>query len=73
MKAPDLLNLAVRNLRESVFRNSLTTLGITVGIASLVAMSALGVGLQQMADQRLARIVGCSFSMVAHGSFRQIR
>lgn len=55
MKAPDLLNLAVRNLRESVLRNSLTTLGITVGIASLVAMSALGVGLQQMANQRLAK------------------
>ncbi|MCI0349701.1 MAG: ABC transporter permease [Acidobacteriales bacterium] len=55
MKAPDLLNLAVRNLRESVLRNSLTTLGITVGVASLVAMVSLGVGLQQMANQRLAK------------------
>jgi ABC-type lipoprotein release transport system permease subunit len=55
MKAPDLLNLAVRNLRESLLRNSLTTMGITVGIASLVAMSALGVGLQQMANLRLGK------------------
>src|SRR5258707_1428237 len=55
MKSPDLIDLAVRNLRESVLRNSLTTLGITVGLASLVAMLALGVGLQQMANRRLAK------------------
>jgi len=55
MKSPDLIDLAVRNLRESVLRNSLTTLGITVGVASLVAMLALGVGLQQMANRRLAK------------------
>jgi len=28
--------LAVRNLREAILRNSLTTLGIAVGVASLV-------------------------------------
>lgn len=55
MKAPDLLDLALRNLRESVLRNSLTTVGITVGVASLVAMASLGVGLQQMANRRLAK------------------
>lgn len=55
MKAPDLLDLAVRNLRESVLRNSLTTAGITVGVASLVAMLSLGVGLQQLANRRLAK------------------
>jgi putative ABC transport system permease protein len=55
MKAPDLLELAARNLRESVLRNSLTTLGIGVGVASLVAMLSLGVGLQQMATRRLER------------------
>lgn len=55
MKANDLVDLAARNLRESVLRNSLTTLGIGVGIASLVAMLSLGIGLQQLADRRLAR------------------
>src|SRR5919204_411110 len=55
MKAPDLLDLALRNLKESVLRNSLTTMGITVGVASLVAMLSLGVGLQQMANRRLAK------------------
>lgn len=55
MKAHDLGELATRNLRESLLRNSLTTMGIAVGVASLVAMLALGVGLQQLAGTRLAR------------------
>jgi putative ABC transport system permease protein len=55
MKGPDLLELATRNLRESMLRNSLTTLGIGVGVASLVAMLALGVGLQELASSRLSR------------------
>src|ERR1700745_3898649 len=55
MKAYDLAELAVRNLRESVLRNSLTTVGISVGVASLVAMLSLGIGLQQMAARRLVR------------------
>jgi putative ABC transport system permease protein len=55
MKARDLTELAVRNLREAILRNSLTTLGIAVGVASLVAMLSLGVGLQALASQRLTR------------------
>jgi len=55
MKFRDLTELAWRNLREALLRNSLTTLGIGVGVASLVAMLSLGVGLQEMANQRLSR------------------
>ena len=55
MKAVDLAELAGRNLREAVLRNSLTTLGIAVGMASLVAMLSLGVGLQEVASKRLKR------------------
>jgi putative ABC transport system permease protein len=54
MKARDLGELAVRNLREALLRNSLTTLGIAVGVASLVAMLSLGVGLQELATKRLS-------------------
>ena len=54
MKAYDLIELAWRNLRESVLRNGLTTAGIAVGVASLVAMMSLGVGLQQLAGRRLS-------------------
>src|SRR5579871_1976263 len=55
MKIPDLTELALRNLRESLLRNSLTTIGISVGVASLVAMLSLGIGLQQMASRRLVK------------------
>lgn len=53
MKFYDSVELAARNLRESVLRNSLTTLGISVGVASLVAMLSLGIGLKQLFSQRL--------------------
>lgn len=55
MKLRDMTELAVRNLREALFRNSLTTLGVAVGVASLVAMLSLGVGLQQLASNRLTK------------------
>src|SRR3954470_1257190 len=55
MKAYDLVELAGRNLRESVLRNGLTTAGIAVGVASLVAMLSLGIGLQAFADRNLNR------------------
>jgi ABC-type antimicrobial peptide transport system permease subunit len=54
LKGYDLLDLAVRNLRQSKLRNGLTTIGISVGVASLVAMLSLGVGLQQLATRRLS-------------------
>ena len=54
MKLGDISELAVRNLREAILRNSLTTLGVAVGVASLVAMLSLGVGLQQFASKRLS-------------------
>ncbi|MBI4464269.1 MAG: ABC transporter permease [Acidobacteria bacterium] len=55
MKTGDLLELASRNLRESLLRNGLTTAGIAVGVASLLAMISLGVGLQELAGNRLSR------------------
>jgi len=55
LKLYDVTELAIRNLRESILRNSLTTVGISVGVASLVAMLSLGIGLQQLADRRLAK------------------
>jgi putative ABC transport system permease protein len=55
VKIPDLTELALRNLRESLLRNSLTTVGISVGVASLVAMLSLGIGLRQLFSQRLAK------------------
>src|SRR4029077_19874824 len=55
VRAYDLIELAGRNLREAGLRNSLTTLGIGVGVASLVAMMSLGIGLQKLANRQLGR------------------
>ncbi len=55
MKLPDLLELAGQNLRQSKLRNALTTAGIAVGVASLVAMLSLGIGLQELVNSRLRR------------------
>ena len=54
MKPRDLTDLAFRNLRESALRNTLTTLGVAVGVASFVAIISIGVGLQQLASKRLS-------------------
>jgi putative ABC transport system permease protein len=71
MKIPDLTELALRNLRESVLRNSLTTVGISVGVASLVAMLSLGTGLQQLFSRRLAK--SGLFDTVVVTSRRELR
>jgi putative ABC transport system permease protein len=71
MKLPDLAELALRNLRESVLRNSLTTIGISVGVASLVAMLSLGIGLQQLASRRLMK--SGLFDTVVVSSRRDLR
>lgn len=65
------MDLAARNLRESSLRNSLTTLGIGVGVASLVAMLSLGIGLQRLADRRLER--SGLFDTIAVTSGRNLR
>ncbi len=71
MKIPDLTELALRNLRESLLRNSLTTVGISVGVASLVAMLSLGIGLQQLASRRLVK--SGLFDTVVVTSRRELR
>jgi putative ABC transport system permease protein len=71
VKTYDLSELALRNLRESILRNSLTTIGISVGVASLVAMLSLGIGLQQLASRRLER--SGLFDTVVVSSRRDLR
>jgi putative ABC transport system permease protein len=71
MKTYDLSELALRNLRESSLRNSLTTIGISVGVASLVAMLSLGIGLQKLATRHLAN--SGLFDTVVVTSRRELR
>jgi putative ABC transport system permease protein len=55
MNRQDLFELAGRNLRNARLRNALTTMGIAVGVASLVAMLSLGIGLQGFANHKLMK------------------
>ena len=54
MSLRDAFQLALRNLRQSKLRTSLTVLGVAIGIASLAGMVSLGVGLQ---DQFVGRFM----------------
>src|SRR5689334_19150975 len=43
----DILNLALRNLRQARLRATLTTMGVVVGVAVIVTMISFGLGLQR--------------------------
>jgi ABC-type lipoprotein release transport system permease subunit len=51
----DTLGLAVRNLGQAKLRTALTTMGVSIGIASLSGMVSLGVGLQDQFVDRFTR------------------
>jgi len=51
----DTVSLALRNLGEAKLRTSLTTLGVSIGIASLAGMVSLGVGLQDQFVERFTK------------------
>jgi putative ABC transport system permease protein len=54
MTFSDAIGLSLRNLLQSKLRTTLTTLGVSIGIASLAGMVSLGVGLQ---DQVVGRFM----------------
>src|SRR5438128_5731746 len=55
MTLRDTVDLALRNLNQAKLRTSLTTLGVSIGIASLAGMVSLGIGLQDQFVTRLTR------------------
>jgi putative ABC transport system permease protein len=55
MTIRDTVGLALRNLNQAKLRTSLTTLGVSIGIASLAGMVSLGVGLQDQFVGRLTK------------------
>jgi putative ABC transport system permease protein len=54
MRLSDTVSFALRNLRESRLRTALTSLGVAIGIASLVGMVSFGVAMQ---DQVLGNLL----------------
>lgn len=75
----DILQLALRNLRQAKLRASLTTMGVIVGVAVIVTMVSFGLGLQRnMLDRFKAldlfnemQVVGRSLGSLAQARFDQ--
>ncbi len=55
MKLADVLALGLANLRQARLRTMLTMLGVAIGVAALVGMVSLGVGLQESLNARLLK------------------
>ena len=52
----EVLQIAFASLRANKLRSALTMLGIVIGIASVIAMVALGTGAQQSVKERIAKL-----------------
>ncbi|MDO8907772.1 MAG: MacB family efflux pump subunit [Pseudohongiella sp.] len=53
---PEAIRMAMRSLRSNIFRTFLTLLGIVIGVASVVAMLAIGEGARQEIVDRISSI-----------------
>ena len=70
MNFGDTMGLSMRNLRQSLLRTALTTLGVSIGIASLAGMVSLGVGLQeQIVGRFLQSGVFDRLTVISRGNF----
>ncbi|WP_324765384.1 ABC transporter permease (plasmid) [Sinorhizobium meliloti] len=67
MRPADILRTAARALRGNRLRSALTTLGIIIGVASVVVMVAIGAGTQAAIKEEIEKL-GASVVMVIPGS-----
>lgn len=63
------LRLALANLRANPLRSSLTVLGILIGIASVVALTAIGTGSQQSVESRFTSFGTDTITVESSGFF----
>src|SRR5262249_6052589 len=66
----DLIASASRALRSNPMRSALTALGVIIGVASVVAMVALGAGMQVQVRNNISAL-GSNLIIIFPGSFRQ--
>ncbi len=69
MRTSDLVSSAARALRSNPMRSALTALGVIIGVASVVAMMALGSGAQVQIERSIASL-GSNLLIVAPGAPR---
>lgn len=69
MRTSDLVSSAGRALRANPLRSALTALGVIIGVASVVAMVALGSGAQAQVERSIASL-GSNLLIVVPGAQR---
>lgn len=69
MRTSDLVASASRALRSNPLRSALTALGVIIGVASVVAMVALGSGAQAQVERSISSL-GSNLLIVVPGSMR---
>lgn len=69
MRTSDLVASAAKALRANPMRSALTALGVIIGVASVVAMVALGSGAQAQVERQIASL-GSNLLIVVPGAMR---
>ena len=70
MRSWESLKIALRSLRANKLRSGLTMLGIIIGVASVVAMIAVGSGAQTQISEQI-RTLGANVLMILPGAARR--
>ena len=68
MEIANILRLALRAIRRNMVRSALTALGVIIGVASVIAMIALGSGARASIDEQM-QSQGTNVIYVSAGSF----
>jgi putative ABC transport system permease protein len=63
--------IALQSIRGNLFRATLTTLGIIIGVAAVITMVALGTGAQRAVDEQMAALGGDILSITTGGWFNR--
>ena len=68
MRIQNVLRIALKAIRRNKIRSGLTMLGVIIGVASVIAMIALGSGARASIDQQI-QSQGTNVIFVSSGSF----
>ncbi len=69
MKLLDTVGIALNAIRANALRSILTTLGIIIGVSSVIIMVAIGAGARQAVEERIAQL-GTNMLTIIPGSSR---
>jgi putative ABC transport system permease protein len=70
MQWGDLIGTAIGAIKAHPMRSSLTALGVVIGVASVVAMTSIGLGAQKQVESAISNL-GSNLLMIMPNSFRQ--